>query len=128
MGTLRERSLLLVALASLAALACGARSSLDGYGPPNRALPDSGAGDRDAQEDDDAASSAGFDGATPPLLPTEDASEPASLDGGIDPNGPCPTVVTNLRCAVEGAHLCGSVCSLQCSCASGVWVCHLPSC
>jgi hypothetical protein len=82
-------------------------------------------------DDASASSSVAIDGATPPLVPVQDPSLPGppSLgDGGIDPNGPCPTDIASLQCSVEGAHLCGGVCSLQCVCAGGLWACHLPPC
>jgi hypothetical protein len=82
----------------------------------------------------------GKDGATAPdapltdsavaVVPLDDASllPVPALDGAIDPNGPCPAVTAGLRCSSEGAHLCGAGCSLQCSCAGGSWLCHLPPC
>jgi hypothetical protein len=82
-------------------------------------------------DDASTSSTAPIDGATPPLAPAQDSSVPGAPpagDGGIDPSGPCPTDVTSLQCAVEGAHLCGNVCSLQCTCAGGLWSCHLPPC
>jgi hypothetical protein len=120
--------------------ACGARSQAG----PFRAIAD----DASAQSADEDAGhttgngadaapplssedgdSAAFDGAAIVILP-DDASllGAPSNDGGIDPTGPCPAAVAGWTCSVEGAHLCGDGCSMQCYCADGYWLCHLPPC
>ena len=84
-----------------------------------------------SQGDDAAAPSSPLpDAAAVVLLPSDDASLPGtpSPGGGTDPNGPCPAATQGWRCLVEGAHLCGAGCSMQCTCADGFWLCHLPPC